>query len=321
MIEPALVAALAAVIGGVAAISARDSRFVVGGLFVAMIAAPLAASPEPSALTIAYRAIGALLAAYLLWVAVRSSQISSEGSGFGVVAEIVLAVAAFGAGWFIVPVKPLAGPVAAQAAGISLAAMAIVPLAGRNVLRIGTAATLMTLGLSMALTAWVGPTSPLLQLVLMMLIVGILGATSLLMSSSGADANVTDAPSTGVAAEAASAPADAEAAGTAAEEPPPDQAAPAKRASKRGAAGQTVSGSDSDGAEMAPGLESAVTLRTSRSRSPRAIRQSAPAGSPSGAAGQADEAAGENAAAETTETTPGQPVYRVRRIRPREPRQ
>ena len=145
-------------IGGVLAISSRDSRLVVGSLLVAMIAAPLAASPEPSALAIAFRTIGAALAAYLLWVATRNSQISSDGSGIGAAAEIVIAAGVFAAGWYVVPVKPLAGPLAAQAAGITLVAVAVVPMAGRNVMRVGTGAALMALGLSLILTAWAGPT-------------------------------------------------------------------------------------------------------------------------------------------------------------------
>src|ERR1035437_4983380 len=138
MIQLAVVAAVAAVLGGVVAVSARDYRLVALGLLLAMVAAPLASSPEPAVLAIAFRVLGALLAAYLLWAAMRAQSIASEGSGIGAVAEVAAATTAFLIGWFVAPVKPLPGPLAAQAAGISLAALAVVPLAGRNVLRAGT---------------------------------------------------------------------------------------------------------------------------------------------------------------------------------------
>lgn len=182
MIQLAVVAAVAAVISGVVAIAARDGRLVALGLVLAMVAAPLASAPEPPALTIAFRILGAMLAGYLLWVAARAQSISSEGSGIGPVAEVAAAAAAFCVGWLVVPVKPLAGPVAAQAAGISLVALAVAPLTGRNVLRVGTGFAVLALGLSLLLGAWVGLASSLQEIVVMALLIGIVGATSLLIS-------------------------------------------------------------------------------------------------------------------------------------------
>ncbi|MGD0247885.1 MAG: hypothetical protein ABSB75_02425 [Candidatus Limnocylindrales bacterium] len=182
MIQLAVVASVAALLGGLVAVTARDSRLVVLGLLVAMVAAPLASSPAPSVLTIAFRVLGALLAAYLLWVAARDRSISSEGSGIGAAAEMAVAAAVFSVGWFAVPVKPLPGPLAAQAAGISLAVLAVVPLAGRNILRAGAGLAILAIGASLLFDAWVGPPSALQQVVLMALLVGVLGSTSLLIS-------------------------------------------------------------------------------------------------------------------------------------------
>jgi len=184
MIQPALVAALAAVIGGAIAVGARDSRFVALGLGIAMVAAPLASSPEPTALAIAFRVVGALLAAYLLVASARAQSILGDGSGIGATAELATAAVAFCVGWFVVPVQPLAGPVAAQAAGVSLAGLAVAPLFGRDVLRAGAGAAILALGISMLFEAWVGPASALQQIVLTALLVGIVGATSLLISPS-----------------------------------------------------------------------------------------------------------------------------------------
>jgi hypothetical protein len=169
MIQIAVIGAVAAVCGGVAAVSSRDSRIVVAGLLLAMLATPIVSSPEPAALDLAFRFLGAMLAAYLIWAAARAQSTASEGSGIGVMAEVAVAGAAFCVGWFVVPVKPLAGPIAAQAAGVALIALAIAPLTGRNLLRVGAGATLLTLGIYMLLEAWVG-------------LLGIAGATGLLMA-------------------------------------------------------------------------------------------------------------------------------------------
>ena len=188
MIQLAVVAAAAAVIGGVAAVTPRDSRLVALGLLVAMVATPLASSSEPTGLAVAFRILGAVLAIYLLWAATRDRSIESEGSGIGAAAELIAAAAAFSVGWFVTPVKPLAGPVAAQAAGFALMALAIVPMAGRNVFRVGAGLVLLLLGISLLLEAWVGAGSSLRQVVLTVLLVGTVGATSLLLSPAEADA-------------------------------------------------------------------------------------------------------------------------------------
>jgi hypothetical protein len=182
MIQLAVVAAAAAVVGGVVAITPRDSRLVALGLVVAMVATPLASSPQPTALAVAFRILGSVLAAYFLWAATRDRSIESEGSGIGAAGELIAAAAAFSIGWFVTPVRPMAGPVAAQAAGLALIALAIVPLAGRNVLRVGAGIVLLLLGISLLLEAWVGPGSSLRQVVLTVLLVGTVGATSLLLS-------------------------------------------------------------------------------------------------------------------------------------------
>lgn len=182
MIGLAMVGALVAIGGSLVAVVSRDSRLVALGLLTAMVAAPLASSPEPGYLTMVFRFLGAVLAAYLLWTAARSRSIDSEGTGIGAVSELALAVAAFCVGWLATPVKPLAGPLAAQAAGFALVGLAIVPLTSRNVLRAGTAVAILGLGLNLLLWAWIGPASSLQQIVTTALLVGVVGATSLLMA-------------------------------------------------------------------------------------------------------------------------------------------
>jgi hypothetical protein len=182
MIQLTMVGAMAAVAGGIVAVTGRDSRLVSAGLFLAMVAAPLVSSPEPTYTALVFRLLGAVLTAYLLWAATRTDSISSEGSFIGAPAEIVAAVAAFCVGWYVIPVKPLAGPLAAQAAGIALVVLALGPLAGKNLLRSGVAIAVMALGISLLMEAWTLPSSSLDQILTTTVMVGIVGATGLLVS-------------------------------------------------------------------------------------------------------------------------------------------
>jgi hypothetical protein len=329
MIQPVVVAALAAVVGGTLAIAARDGRIVALGLLLSMIAAPLAASPEPTALAVGFRALGSLLAAYLLWAAVRAQSVGSEGSGVGLVAEVAAAAAAFSIGWFVAPVKPLAGPLAAQAAGVSLVVLAIVPLTGRDVFRAGAGAAVLVIGGSLLLEAWVGSPSSMGQMALTVLLVAIAGATSLLISRFDAPA----ARRTAVAGESASEPAPSEqsAAGAEAEEAPVAAAVAAPAARKRrpgatpgkvaratGPASAAPEPPENLGIEtpriQAPGRTS--TIRTWPYRPLRTGGWTGPA-EPIGGVTPDDETAPEPLEP-STETAP--PASRVRRLRPREPR-
>ena len=81
---------------------------------------------------------GGILAAYLLWIAVRGGGMTG-GSRLGWPTDALLAGAAFVVGLGTPGLgAPALGPVEAQAAGFALAALAVVPVAtGRDVLRIG----------------------------------------------------------------------------------------------------------------------------------------------------------------------------------------
>lgn len=180
--QVATVAAVAAVAGALVAVAARDRRAVALGLLVALAAAPLATSTPPGAPSLVARFAGAMLAADLLWVATRAKSTPIEGSAFGLTAEAAIAGAAFVVGMSIAPVNPLPGPVSEQAAGLALVAVSIVPLTGRDVLRLGTGVAVLALGLSMLHEVWLEPARPFEQFALASLIVGIAGATSLLIS-------------------------------------------------------------------------------------------------------------------------------------------
>jgi hypothetical protein len=192
MIELAVVAALAAVAGGVVAVTARDGRAVALGLAVAVVAASFAASPLPGTLSLVARIAGAMLAADLLWVATRVKAVRSDGSAIGLAAETAIAAAAFLVGLWIAPVKPLPGPVAEQAAGLALVALAVIPLLGKDVLRVGAGAALLAVGISLLHEAWLGPAQSFENLALAALLVGILGATGLLIAPAAEERGATN---------------------------------------------------------------------------------------------------------------------------------
>jgi hypothetical protein len=172
-------AAVAAVLAACLAAGLRDPRAIAVALAVAMAALPFTGAALPGPLPAAARIAGALLAADLLWVGTRVRRVGSAGSPAGLAAQPALAAAAFVVGLQLRPVAPLPGPAVEQAAGFALVALAVLPLADREPLRVGLGAALLTLGLSLLREAWLGPAPALEDLVLAVLLVAILGATGL----------------------------------------------------------------------------------------------------------------------------------------------
>ncbi len=180
MIDITILAALVVLAGAVVAVTDRDGRVVVLGLTVAVVVAPLV-GPLPSSLSMAARTIGAVMAAYLLWTVARHGPVRSAGSAIGITAEGVAALAAFVVGWWLAPIDPLLGPSAAQGAGFSLIVLAILPMTGRDILRVGVGVTLLALGGSLLLAAWAGAASPLAHFTMAILLVAIAGAVAVLI--------------------------------------------------------------------------------------------------------------------------------------------
>ncbi len=178
MIELA-VATAAVVAGAVLSVTARDGRVVAIGMLLAMFAAPLVASPLPETVSVAARIVGAVLASYLLWTSAREPRQWGLGSAVGVAAETAFAAAAFAVGLSISPVSPLPGPQVAQAAGLALVALAVVPLFGRDVMRVGVGVVLLILGSTLLMAAWLGSTPPLAHLAVAALLTGAAGVASL----------------------------------------------------------------------------------------------------------------------------------------------
>jgi hypothetical protein len=193
MISLPLAAGLVVVAAAAVAVTLTDGRAVAAGLLVALAVSPFATEPLPGPLEIAARLVAALLAAYVLWIVMKGGGVNSEGSAIGVAAELAVAAAAYTAGWWVEPVRPLQAPVAEQATGFALVALAILPLAGSNVLRAGIGVMLIALGASLVMQTWLGPAPALAQLALTALLLAIPAALSLLVDPDDAVAKVVPA--------------------------------------------------------------------------------------------------------------------------------
>jgi hypothetical protein len=167
-VNPALVGvALAVVLGGAIATSARNARTAVLGLVVALLGAAFVADPPPDSLGLAARLVGVVLGGYLMWIAGRGAEARTGGSRLGWPTELLVAAAGGVVGYASYGLgAPASGPALAQAAGVALAALAIAPLVnGRDVMRIGIGIHLLAGGAVLLRTALDGTPDPSEQLV------------------------------------------------------------------------------------------------------------------------------------------------------------
>ena len=188
--NPALAGvALAVIVGAIVAVSAREARTAVLGLAVTMIAAPAIADPMTATSGLAARVVAAVLAVYLLWIAVRDGEAPTGGSRLGWAAEGALAAAAAVVGFDQHGLGAAGlGPPIAQATGFALAALAVAPLiTGRDVVRIGIGLLLLMQGALLVGVGLDGTPSALEQLVTAGLIVGLGGAVAVLATSARRD--------------------------------------------------------------------------------------------------------------------------------------
>jgi hypothetical protein len=183
-------AALVVLAGALVALSARDIRFVLGGLGVAVSAAGLVADPLPSPLALACRIVAVLLGIELVLVAVRGRIRETGGSPLGPVgpalagaAAFIIAYAASGLGSSAASPADFTtiGPSAATAAGFALATLALGPvLLGRDLLRIGVGVTLLVTATALVRAGLAGTPASLEQLAWAALTVAVLGVTAIL---------------------------------------------------------------------------------------------------------------------------------------------
>jgi hypothetical protein len=202
-VNPALAGvALAITIGAIVAVSVRDARAAVLGLAVLLIGSPFLADPLADTMGLAARVVGAILAAYLLWIALRTGAAPTGGSRLGWAADAAVAAAAATVGYGTHGLGVTGqGPALAQAAGFALAALAVAPLwTGRDIIRVGIGLLLLTDGALLVRVALGGTPGALEQLITAGLIAGLGGAIAVLAVSASRDGGdgfelaVTDRP-------------------------------------------------------------------------------------------------------------------------------
>ena len=187
--NPAIGAVAVGVLAGaVVAVSVRDGRIAVVGLVTMLVFAPIVSDPIGTPLALAARLAGGILAAYLLWIAVRGGGVTS-GSRIGWPAEALLAAGAFvvGLGTHGLGATAL-GPVEAQAAGFALAVLSVVPVAtGRDVLRIGIGLVVLMQAALLVRVGLDGNPTELEQLVTAGLIAALGGSVAVLAYAARSD--------------------------------------------------------------------------------------------------------------------------------------
>ncbi len=176
-----MVLAIAVAAGGVVAVAAPNPRHAVLGAAGAAFAAAFVSDPLPDPAALIARASGAVLAGWLLWVALRDAPRATDRSALGLPGSAAVAMVGLVAGWFaaltlgdqlaatgqggtsaIAAAALAAGsPVAAAALGTSFAliVLAVSPvLVPRDGLRMGLAAMLVLIAAELAVTAIGGGT-------------------------------------------------------------------------------------------------------------------------------------------------------------------
>jgi hypothetical protein len=194
-VTPVLVAlGVVVAAGAVVAVSAREPRFAVLGILVALVASAYVAEPLPGTVALGARLVGAVLGGYLLWISLRRSPAPTAGSQLGWPGAAAIAVTAFAAGWLagdavggafaavpgdgpttgITAAALVAGsPVARAGLGASFALVALAAgpvIVGRDVLRLGIGLLLVVIATELLRSALVGRADDLVELAFGLLI-------------------------------------------------------------------------------------------------------------------------------------------------------
>jgi hypothetical protein len=181
--NPGLAAlAIGIVAAGVLAVVARDTRLAIVAALVVAVVAPLLGGMPVEPLALAVRFVAGILAAFLLWAAVRGL-VPTAGSPLGLPAEVLLAVAAAVAGtaatW---PLFTVERAVAAGAGAALVASAAPLALAARDALRLSVGALLAVHGAWLLRSGIIGRPSAAEDLAVAVLVVAIGGVGAALVA-------------------------------------------------------------------------------------------------------------------------------------------
>lgn len=189
-----LVIAVLVATGAVVAVSAREPRFAALGVIVALVGSGYLSDPLPGTAALGARLVGSVLAAYLVWVALRRAPVPTSGSSMGWQGATAIAIVAFLAGWLgggsvaaslVMPTPEgptLVGPTtglatgslvarAALADGFVLVALAAGPvLIARDVLRLGLGLLLLVAAAGLFHDALAGASDDVVELAIAVVI-------------------------------------------------------------------------------------------------------------------------------------------------------
>jgi hypothetical protein len=134
----------------------RDARALVFAVTVIILVAPLTIEPAPDVLVLAFREVAALLAGYVLWIAIRTLPPALNSPRLGGTPEAAFVAVAFVLGLLVAGSGPgPAGPPAVAASlAVGLAAVNLLLFAPDPV-RLGIGAMLFLLASSVA-AGWLG---------------------------------------------------------------------------------------------------------------------------------------------------------------------
>ncbi len=170
--------AIAVAAGGVVAVAAPNPRHAVLGAFAAAFAAAFASDPLPDPAALVARAGGAVLAGWLLWVALRHAPRATDRSALGLPGSAAVAMVALVAGWFVALSLGTQLAAAGQDATSAIAAAALASGSPVAAAAIGTSFALVVLAASPVLVPRDGLRLGLGALLLMIateLVVGAIG--------------------------------------------------------------------------------------------------------------------------------------------------
>jgi hypothetical protein len=176
----AVAAGALAVGAAIAVISSRLPAVVAVASALVLVGVQLLAQPPPDVSSLAGAAVGAALAAEILWLGLRGRRLTGTSS-LGWPAIAFLAAAGSAVGFEIQRVAPGTGSREALATGVSLAIVAAVAAAGRpDGVALGLSALVFTAAARAMHLAFSGPATPLLTVILATLGIALAACVALL---------------------------------------------------------------------------------------------------------------------------------------------
>lgn len=156
-----LAASVTVVAGGFASVAGRRPLVVVAGIALVLAGGPLVSHPAPALLPLAAQAVGAMLAAEILWISLRDSIDVGVSSAISPAALALIGAAAFVVGFGAQSGGPGLGPPAILGTALAVFALGVAAALRPDPVRRGLGAVLLVSGAELTRVAIAGPPSSL----------------------------------------------------------------------------------------------------------------------------------------------------------------